>query len=301
VRDLRNRVRRTAPSIVFANGGATLRYAALALAGMPRRPKLVYASIGEPAYWLRDGAHRRLQSALHRRSDLILAVSAATRNQLVELFGLSTDRVQVAHTGVPETFFHVPEVDRDDDLRLVFVGNLSKEKGPDVALDAVLGLRDRYPVRLRFVGTGPMQLQLEHRVARARAIGVIEFAGSVADVRPHLAWADVLVLTSETEGFPGVVLEAAAAATPTVAFDVGGTTETVVDGVTGVVVPAGDQAEFRTAIASLATNRWRVEEMGADAQRRVQRDFMLDQAVDRHDELLRNLLDVRMPPAVVQS
>jgi len=292
VQMLRARIKRTRPAIVLANGGATLRYAALAVAGLREKPKLAYASIGEPAYWLRAQAHRAAQAILHRRTDLILAVSAVTRDQLIELFRLDPGRVRVAHTGVPESFFDVPEKDRSGRLRLVFLGNLSNEKGPQVALDALGKLVEGVPAQLRFVGAGPLRDSLEEAVRSSGLSEYVEFTGSVADVRPHLAWADVLLLTSKTEGFPGVVLEAAAARTPAVAFSVGGTAETIVDGVTGIVIPAGDETALVEAFESLANDRERILAMGEAAQDRVRDEFLIDHAVARHDELLSELIGV---------
>jgi glycosyltransferase involved in cell wall biosynthesis len=299
---LRSRIARDRPAVVFANGAATLRYAVLATTGLRGKPKLAYASIGEPAFWLRHGRHRALQAALHSRVDLVLAVSAVTRDQLLELFRLRPDKVKVAHTGVPISFFEVPDKTQSDELRIVFLGNLSEEKGPDVALEAVTALNRQVPARLRFVGTGPLQEVLEGQTSSLGLSSRVEFTGSVADVRPHLAWADVLVLTSQTEGFPGVVLEAAAAATPAVAFDVGGTAETIVDGVTGIVVPPGNSEELVKALKALADDRDRIRDMGEAGRTRVRTGFLLDHAVDHHDQLLAEIVETSvLAPARIPS
>jgi glycosyltransferase involved in cell wall biosynthesis len=297
VRLLRSRIARNRPAVVFANGGATLRYAVTAMAGMRDKPKLVYASIGEPAYWLRHSRHRTLQAMLHRQVDLVIAVSAQTRKQLLELFHLEPERVKVAYTGVPDSLFDVPAKTDSANLRMVFLGNLSEEKGPQSALGAVRQLTAEAPAQLRFVGDGPQRARLESAVARLGLSEVVEFTGSVADVRLHLAWADVLILTSQTEGFPGVVLEAAAAGTPAVAYDVGGTAETIVDGVTGIVVPAGDKKALLAALKTLAGDRVRARAMGEAARARVREEFLLGHAVDRYDDLVRSVagIEPRLP------
>ncbi len=292
VQVLRARIKRTRPTIIFANGGATLRYAALAVTGLRGKPKFAYASIGEPAYWLRAQAHRVAQAILHRRTDLILAVSGVTRDQLIGLFRLDPGRVRVAHTGIPESFFEVPHKVPSDELRMVFLGNLSAEKGPHVALDILGKLVEGMPARLRFVGAGPLRDSLEEAVQSSGLSERVEFTGSVVDVRPHLAWADVLILTSKTEGFPGVVLEAAAAGTPAVAFSVGGTAETIADGVTGIVIPAGDETVLIETLGRLAHDRQRILVMGAAARERVRSGFLIDHSVARHDELLSELAGV---------
>ncbi|MEX1286630.1 MAG: glycosyltransferase, partial [Acidimicrobiia bacterium] len=80
---LRRRIMESRPDVVVANGGATLRYAALAVVGSGAR--LAYVAIGEPNYWLRSSLAQRLNRALLGRPDLVLSVSEATRRQLAEL------------------------------------------------------------------------------------------------------------------------------------------------------------------------------------------------------------------------
>ena len=116
--------------------------------------------------------------------------------------------------------------------------------------------------------------------------GRLELAGSVEDVSEHLEWADVLLLSSRTEGLPAAILEAGAAGVPSVAFDVGGVREAVVDGRTGLVVPAGDTGALMSALRSLADDRSRISEMGAAARRHVEKNFRLEQAIDRYIQLL---------------
>lgn len=295
-RELRRMIKRTRPGVVFANGGSTLRYAVPARLGLRSPPRLVYASIGEPEYWLRDRRHVLVQRTLHRQADLILAVSETTRHQLIDLFGIPAERIQTAHTGVPESFFDIPIGTDGAEFRLVFLGNLSIEKGPRAAIEAIARLSKHIPVRLRFVGTGPLQADLERVGADLGVSASLEFMGSVEDVRPHLGWADALLLTSKTEGLPGVVLEAAAAGIPSVAFDVGGTQETIINGETGIVVSAGDPDALDAALLELARNPEARIAMGFAARDRVHQKFLVEHAVARHDDVLSRLIaEERLP------
>ena len=285
---LRRRITETRPQIVFANGGSTLRYVATALAGLRHRPKIVYGSIGQPSYWLRSRRHVALQRILLRRVDHILAVSDLTRNELVHIMHYDPSHIDVVRVGVPDSFL-VAHPRRDaGELRLLYMGAMSPEKDPLAALDVVSRLPD---ARLRFVGSGPELTAIHAAVNARRLADRVEVAGAVVDVLPHLAWADVLVLTSRTEGFPGVVLEAAAAGVPTVAFDVGGVAEAVVDGETGLVIPAGDVTEFATALDQLTGDRSQLHDMANNGRARVEERFLMKHAVERHDELLHRILN----------
>ena len=284
---LREILSRMQTQIVLANGSATLQYALAASRTLRPRPRVVYSSIGEPMYWIGGGGRRLVQRALLSRADLVLAVSESTKRQLVEGLGLADASVAVAPTGVPESFFSIaPKPSDATTLRLLFLGNLSREKNPMAALDLAHRLSQAIPFQLRFVGEGPLQGALQSRAESLNVESDVMFAGSVEDVGPHLAWADLLILTSETEGLPGVVLEAGAAGVPVVAFDVGGTAETIRAGVTGELVPGGDIEALHSVVVRFAHDRERLIEMGQRAKTFVAEHYSLEGAVSRYDEIL---------------
>jgi glycosyltransferase involved in cell wall biosynthesis len=133
------------------------------------------------------------------------------------------------------------------------VGRLSREKAHADLVLAMQRLRELAPqtrVRLVVVGEGPER----DRIAEtARACGVAEnitFAGFVRDPRPYYAIADVVVLSSLTEGSPNALLEAMAAGVPVVATAVGGIPEIVQDRESALLVPSRQPDALASAIAS---------------------------------------------------
>jgi glycosyltransferase involved in cell wall biosynthesis len=84
---------------------------------------------------------------------------------------------------------------------------------------------------------------------------------------------DVFVLPSRFEGFPLVLVEAMLAALPVVATDVGSVSESVVDGETGLLVPAEDAAALARAIRELLDDRPRSQEMGRRGRERAHNQF----------------------------
>jgi glycosyltransferase involved in cell wall biosynthesis len=283
---LRDHVKRRGDDIVLANGAATMQYAIAALRVMRHRPRLVYSSIGEPMFWIRSGRHRVLRALILKGVDRVFSVSATTARQLVEHLGVPAAKVRIAPTGVPERFFSVVGDGPAPQLRVVFIGNLSLEKDPIAGLDIIERVAAQVPVAMRYLGSGPLRERLEQEVATRRLSEVVEVVGSVPDVLPHLAWADVLLLTSRTEGLPGVPLEAGAAGVPSVVYAAGGAAETVIDGVTGRVVPLGDVAAAAAALIELAGDPDRRRAWGEAARRMVAEHFTLEAAVERYIDLL---------------
>lgn len=277
---LRREISRFKPDVIVAMGGPTLRYAVLAVTGSTSR--LAYVAIGEPNYWLRSTRQIMLNRWMLRRVDTVLAVSKATMEQLIALEPSLAERVSVAHTGVPDSFFDVTSHEGGGPLRVVMIGSLSPEKDPVLALDAVASATDSV---IRFVGSGPLENELRERAIELGVADRASFTGPVEDVRYYFAWADLLLLTSRTEGLPGVILEAAASRLPSLAVDVGGVREAVIDGETGIVVSRNAQ-EITSALSLLANDRKRLRELGEAARTRIRSEFSMGDAVDRYVDAL---------------
>ncbi|HEY5890959.1 MAG TPA: glycosyltransferase family 4 protein [Acidimicrobiia bacterium] len=285
VRKLRRLIRTKAPDVVLAGGGATLKYSVSALLGFRRPPKLVYASIGEPKYWARSPSSRRLLSWLLSRTNHVSAVSHATARQLVDDFGVPEDKVSVVHPGIPESMIDQSPREPSERLRVLYLGSISAEKNPLAALDAVK--RCAFPVSLRFVGDGPSMAELARR---STGMDNVELVGAVADVKPHLLWAEALILTSATEGLPGVILEAAAHGLPVVSYDVGGVREAVEDGITGFVVPHGDVQSVAERLDLLAGDAGLRRRMGAAGREKVLSEFGQAESVSRSRAVLASVV-----------
>jgi glycosyltransferase involved in cell wall biosynthesis len=281
---LRQYLKENRPTVVFAGGGATLKYSVAAVTGMRSAPKLVYSSIGEPAYWARGAAGKSTLRLLLRKPDLVTAVSHATATQLQD-FGVPQARIRVAHPGVPESYLEIADGIPEARLKLLLLGSLSGEKDPVAAVEAVLAMEAE--AVLRVVGAGPLEGQVR---AVAGSDERVEVVGPVTDVIPQLAWSDVLLLTSRTEGLPGVVLEAAAAGVPAVAYGVGGVAEAIDDGVTGIVAEPGDLAAITAGLDRLAGDRNALRSMSAAARVKVREHFTLGAAIRRYEAVIREVL-----------
>jgi glycosyltransferase involved in cell wall biosynthesis len=240
VRSLRRNLRQSRPDVLLAFGSSTLQFGVAATVGMRHRPAVAYVSIGEPLYWARRRHQKLAYRFLLGMVDLVLAVSVRTAEQLSGGLGIKSNRVRVVHTGVPSSLLEVERPGPSAKLRIIFVGSLSPEKDPMLALEAVGRVAAKVPSDFRIIGAGPLETTLREEIDRMKLRSTVQLMGSIEDVAPHLAWADILLLTSRTEGLPAVTLEAAAVGTTVVAFDVGGVAETMLDGMTGRLVKPGD-------------------------------------------------------------
>ncbi len=273
---LRKRVADRAPDVILAMGGSTLRYCVFAKGGTP----LVYFAIGEPHYWIRSSRALRINRFLLRRTDWILAVSHMTASQLEEMEPNVKGSVSVAYTGVSLTGGD-PTPPSQVGLRVLMVGSLSDEKDPLLGIESVLEVEGAV---LRLVGTGPLEPAIREKVAALEIGDRVELVGAVEEVEEHYQWADVLLLTSRTEGLPGVIIEAAAHGVPAVGVQVGGVAEAIADG--GIVVDR-ERASIARALYQLEQDPALVARLGSSARERVRREFSLEKAIDTFDRALR--------------
>lgn len=163
---------------------------------------------------------------------------------------------------------------QSDGFTVGFIGRVHADKGVDTLLEA-LDLCEAQGLEIRSVivggddgaGAGLLNGVDERRV---------HVVGHVPDTRPYLKAMDIIVLMSRREGFPNVILEAAAMRVPAVVADSTGTRDSVVHGVTGVVVPTGDVTALTAALTALAQDPELRAQLGTNARARVEADF--DQA-----------------------
>jgi len=142
-------------------------------------------------------------------------------------------------------------------LTFLLVARLTREKGVLEFVEAARQLKAQYPdLRFQLLGgydTNPSAIS-EAQVEAWSQEGIIEYLGTVRDVRPFLAKAQVMVLPSYGEGTPRSVLEAMAVGRAVVTTLVPGCKETVIDGQTGFLVPARDPAALAGAMLRFQTD-----------------------------------------------
>ncbi len=223
------------------------------------------------------------------RAAAIVTVSQALKDELVRL-GVGASKIAVLRNGVDLDLFR--PLDRavaraELGLRkrtLLCVGNLLRSKGQDLAIEALIHLPD---TELLIVGEGPDRHRFE---ALARSVNVatrVRFVGGVPqeDLARYYSAADALVLASEREGWPNVLLESLACGTPVVASRVGGAAEIVCAPEAGILVARRSVAAFAQALGRLFA-----EPPDRDTTRRYAEGFGWDETARAQTALYRRVI-----------
>jgi D-inositol-3-phosphate glycosyltransferase len=219
-----------------------------------------------------------LEKVLCRTVDRIVATCSDEVQELLAI-GAAVRRISVVPCGV-DTMHFTPGPQRrpgtDVPFRIVVAGRLVERKGVDDAIRAVALVPNAELV----IAGGPSARHLDgdpeyHRLRNvAQTNGVahrVRFLGRVdhAEMPELLRSADVVVTVPWYEPFGIVPLEAMACARPVIAAAVGGLADTVVDGVTGILVPPRDPQALARALRELAADDIRREGYGLAGRHRV--------------------------------
>ena len=164
-----------------------------------------------------------------------------------------------------------------DGLTLIFVGRLAAVKDLPTLLRAVSLAAPRVPgLNMWIVGDGPVRAELE---LLARALGVsdqVTFFGQRLDTDSFFQAADVLVMSSVSEGLPMSLLQSMSAGKPAILTDVGGMGEMVRLSEGGLFFPVGDAAAMADAIVRLADSGDLRAGLGARAKAFYERELTLE-------------------------
>lgn len=221
----------------------------------------------------------RLSPRLHRRNQYV-TVSLPSARDLNEL-GVDSERIAVVRNGLDQAPAQSLELPRSHTPRVVVLSRLVPHKQIEDALDAVAMLRRRIPsLHLDVVGGGWWQRRLVDHAAALGISDAVTFHGHVDDHTKHhvvqRSW--VHLLPSRKEGWGLAVVEAAQHAVPTIGYrSSGGLTDSIVDGVTGVLVD--DSEDLVDALEQLLRDQVLREELGRKAQARCA-EFSWDQSAD---------------------
>ena len=220
-----------------------------------------------------------------RRSDRVVAISSYTADEVRELVHVPIEVIPYttslpAPTSVP----HAGRRSAGAPFTVLFVGRLVERKGVSHLVDAVNLLLPGADVRLVIVGDGPERARIEARVRDRGLDGRVAVRGQVSDAELQAAYAaaDVFVLPAvidrrgDTEGLGVVLLEAMSHRVPVIASAIGGITDIVEDGVSGLLVPPGDGTALAAALERLARAPDLSVSLGDAGYRRLHERFSWD-------------------------
>jgi glycosyltransferase involved in cell wall biosynthesis len=243
----------------------------------------------------------RYRFAYHHLAWRVIANSQATKHALLRNAPwLEEDRISVVYNGIdPGRFEGSSKTDLRRELEIEraapiigFVGHLDERKGIHTLLPAIKQVHSQFPAPIfLLVGEGQLECHIRNWCLQHKIDSNVRLVGFRDDIPEIMKSIDMLVLPSLWEGFGIVLIEAMAAAKACVTTNVSSMPEIVVDGETGLIVPANDAAALSDAIIKLLMKPQLLSELGENGRQRVFNMFTLSGMVDRLESIFSDALE----------
>ena len=271
----------------------TLKYAVLAKYFIPGM-KIFYRNISMVSAWSQSGSiKRKFNSFLFKRVDFVTSVGQKSLNDLINAYRFPVERTKLIKRGIPKIEINKKSARTElsnlfgynyADKVLVHVGNFSPEKNHPFLVEVFKKVVAKEPdTRLIFMGEGA-RLDMIKKSCQKLSYHVF-FVGLNTNVQKFIAGCDVFILGSTVEGVPGVILEAAMQNVPSVAVNVGGVSEVVLDGITGLLVQEHNSTLFADAVLKLLENDVLIRRMGDNARNLIAENYSLISCANQFEEL----------------
>ena len=215
-----------------------------------------------------------------RITDHLIGVSQHDQEIAVEHGILTPEKMSVVYNAIPDVDSRLRATHEGEAPRLIMISRLLEPKDPFTLLRALAPMRAS-AWHLDLVWDGPLRPRVEAEIRDLDLEDRVTLHGEQRDIAARLARADIFILSSKREGFPLSVLEAMRAGLPVVASDVGGISEAVIDGETGLLAVSEDPDALREALRALMDDPARRRALGQRGRRRFEQDFALDRHIRR--------------------
>ena len=223
----------------------------------------------------------------------ILTVSDFAANQLRDRFPDTASRVHRVYNGIDCDSFQPAEPSPPP--LILSIGRLISKKGFDVLIDACALLQNSgHGFRCEIIGEGPLLVELQARIDRQDLGRQVLLTGPKpqAEIIARLSRATLLALSCRVDvdgamdNLPTVIMEAMASALPVISTEVGGITEMVRNGETGLLVAQNDPVATAEAIAQLIGNVEPARSLGREGRKRAEELF----SIEKNVRVLREIL-----------
>lgn len=287
------------PDVVQCNGSDTLKYMVAASFFTPKVP-IIYRNISMISNWIPNEPIRILYKNIFRRVAHVSSVGEEAAEDFIKTFNYPAAQVSVTRRGIP-----IKQIEGSKELSklrsslgfkgnekiVTHIGNFSVEKNHDFLLDLFHEIKEENPeVKLICVGTGFLFNEIQRKIKERGLEDTIYLLGFRKDIPEILAASDCFVLSSKIEGVPGVILEAAAQKIPSVATNVGGVSEVLIDGKTGFLINDFDSRAFKTKLLELLSNENLRKEYGENAFKLVVENFHPGKNAIKFEQLYEKLV-----------
>jgi glycosyltransferase involved in cell wall biosynthesis len=265
---------------------------ALKLSGTSSTVKLVLTKHMASGVSKKDILHR----FLYKRINKIIAVSEFIKRNVLKTCPVNESKITIIPDAISTDIFDSNKFNKsstrhefniDDSCFMVgIIGRMTPGKGHEDFLNAAKRIKDNSNQRIKFLITGKASYGEEKYEAELKNLSMklgltddVIFAGFRDDIPRVLSAVDVLAFPSHEESFGITLIEAMAMKVPIVASNNAGVVDIVINGETGILIPAKDPVSLANAIAGLIENPELRKKLGETGRKRVEKNFNIDKTI----------------------
>jgi N-acetyl-alpha-D-glucosaminyl L-malate synthase BshA len=229
------------------------------------------------------------------QSEILTTVSESLKNDTLKHFKIEKEIHVVPNFVCSEEYQQDEDIDlrrkyaEDDEKVILHVSNFRPVKKVEDVVRVFALVRKSLKCKLVLVGDGPDAKLIEQLCKELGVCNDTVRVGKLKDVRKMLSIADLFLLTSETESFGLVALEAMASGVPVISTNTGGIPEVNIHGKTGYLSSVGDVTDMAKNALVLLENQQTLEEFQANALKQA-RAFDIENILPRYEHLYQQLL-----------
>jgi len=246
----------------------------------------------------------KLEHWLHTKMRIIIANNQSTIDQLATLEKVDPQKLRLIYNGLDMRRFDNKQYNKiairkeynlpTSSLTFIVIANILPYKGHATLLQALHAINSQLPVDWQLLCVGKKHSycqELEAQVIDLKLQNHVYFLGQHSAVEQFLAISNVAISCSYEEGFSNAVIEAKAAGLPIIVTNVGGNPEAVIDGVTGLIIPAKDPTALSNAIIEVINKPSQTAKLAIAGKQRVEDNFSLDACIKNYDTQFLSILN----------
>jgi len=281
--------------IIHAHQYTPYFYSALAKILSKRKPRLIFTEHGrhqpDKVRWKRVV----FNNIFRFQTDYYTGVSEFSKESLIKFEKIPRSRIEVIYNGIDIHRF--PKTYDKNEVRkklgfgiaekiVGIIARLDPIKDHKTLIEAINIVKTKIKdVVLYIVGEGPVYNDLIQRVNELKLDKYVKFTGTRTDIPEILMAIDLFVLPSIMEATSVTLLEAMGASKPSIATNVGGNKEIVVDNITGELVPVGNSKILADKIIGILSNSEKMATYGKNARKRIEDCFTFDKMVNNYQRI----------------
>ena len=243
-----------------------------------------------------------IERILARITNRIIAISNCQKEELIDYLKISNpDKISVVHIGFDFSQFKPANGElrkelnlKEDDLLVGFVGRLAPIKRVDRLINAYAQVAKEIPQgKFVIVGDGELRTEMENLVREKKLSSKTYFLGVRQDLEAVYSGVDVIAMSSDNEGTPAVLIEALTYGKPVVSTDVGGISDVVTDGFSGLLAHPNGSGDLAQALITVLNNQNLRKTMGSNGRAEMLKKFSLENLIQKLDSLYMNELALK--------